>query len=61
MHDQWQPTRFAYRVEVVDTMLRLEAEAQPMVRRHDIERRGARLLRQVGVVDCFGDTFADDR
>src|SRR5437762_13769078 len=61
MHNQRQSTRIADRVEVIEAVLRFESKAQPMVGRHDVERRSAGLLRQLRVVNRFGDTFADDR
>ena len=61
MHDQRQPARLADRVEIIEAVLGLEAEAQPVMRRHDVEPRRTRFLRPARLLDRVVDAFAHDR
>ncbi|MNL15438.1 hypothetical protein D3C87_1364240 [compost metagenome] len=49
------------RLEILQRMTWREAKAQPVVRRHDVQRGGARFARGAGMFLRFGNAFADNR
>ena len=60
MHDQRQSAGLADRLEIIDDVARTESEAQPVMRRHDVEGLCAGLFGPAGLFNRVAYSFADD-